>query len=88
MAQATERITFTVPKELADRINEAAKSESCSRSEFLRKAVDKHMRDLRWQRRYRYTESQAETIGITPEEVDDIVHEVRDEMWRERQSQS
>ncbi len=79
MAQATERITFTVPKELADRINEAAKSESCSRSEFLRKAVDKHLWRRDWEEIRRYGQQQAEKFGIKPEDVMDIVREVRDE---------
>ena len=66
MAQVTERITFTVPKELADRINEAAKSKSCSRSEFLRKAS---WPGLSWQSRNldefrRYGAARAKELGI------------------------
>ncbi len=88
MAQASERITFTAPAELAAKINEAAEADGCSRSEFLRKAMDKYIRDLRWEENLRYGRKKARELGIRPEDVDDIVHEVRDEMWREQQSKS
>ena len=88
MAQATEKITFTASAELAAQITEAAKADGCSRSEFLRKAVDRHIRTERWSEIFRYGSQKAKDMGIRPEDVDDIVHEVRDELWRERQTRS
>ncbi len=80
MAQVTERITFTVPKELADRINEAAKSESCSRSEFLRKAVGRFILLQNLDEFRRYGAARAKELGIEPDDVDDLIHEYRAEV--------
>ena len=80
MAQVTERITFTVPKELADRINEAAKSESCSRSEFLRKASWQVLAVQELHELSKYGAARAKELGIRPEDVDDLIHEYRAEV--------
>ena len=83
MAQASEKITFTAPPELAARINEAAQADGCSRSEFLRKALDKHIRDLKWEEIRRYGRRKAKEMGIKPEDVMGIVREIRDEYGSE-----
>ena len=88
MAQASEKITFTAPAELVAKSTRLRRPTVASRSEFLRKAMDKYIRDLRWEETLRYGRKKARELGIRPEDVDDIVHEVRDEMWREQQSKS
>ena len=79
MAQATEKITFTASAELAAQITEAAKADGCSRSEFLRKAMERHLalRDIGELRKYGV--ARAREMGITDEDIDDLIHEFREE---------
>ena len=80
MAQASEKITFTAPAELVAQINEAAESEGCSRSEFLRQAVTRYMLQHEFQELRRYGVKRAKELGIRPEDVDDLIHEYRAEV--------
>ena len=88
MAQATEKITFAAPAELVAQINQAAEADGCSRSEFLRKAMERYISDREWAEIYRYGEQQAKKMGIKPEDIDDIIHEYREEVAREEESGS
>ena len=88
MAQASERITFTAPAELAAKINEAAEADGCSRSEFLRQAIDRYIWDRQREETLRYGIRKAREMGIRPEDVDDIIHEYREEVAREQESNS
>ena len=79
MAQASEKITFTAPAELAAKINEAAEADGCSRSEFLRQAIAKYIWDRSWEEIHNYAEKQAKKTGVKPEDIMGIVREMRDE---------
>ena len=88
MEQA-ERITFTAPAELAAKINEAAEADGCSRSEFLRKAIANGTSvTVSGQKSTAMVNSKAKKMGIKPEDIDDIIHEYREEVAREEESGS
>ena len=88
MAQASEKITFTAPAELAAKINEAAEADGCSRSEFLRNSIAGFLalQDLGELRKYGV--ARARELGIMPEDVDDLIHEFREEEARKQESKS
>ena len=87
MEQA-ERITFTAPAELAAKINEAAEADGCSRSEFLRQAIERYIRDREWAEIYRYGEQQAKKMGIKPEDIDGHHPRICGRKWSRRRVHS
>ena len=48
MSRTTRTITFSLPIEMADRVNEVTKQEGRSRSEFLREAVLRYLDECEW----------------------------------------
>lgn len=73
MAQA-KRITVTLPPELAALVEEVAKDEGCSTTEFIHDAV-------RWKAIFAYGEMKAREAGlegVTAEEVSEIIHARRE----------
>ncbi len=80
MARITKTITFSLPPEMAERVDEVAKREGRSRSEFLRDAVLRHVKECEWKRLTRYGQQRAEEMGIGPEDVADLVEECRAEV--------
>ena len=39
MTQTTRSITFSLPSEMADKVDETARQEGCTKSELIRKAL-------------------------------------------------
>ncbi|GAB6061380.1 MAG: ribbon-helix-helix protein, CopG family [Candidatus Dadabacteria bacterium] len=78
MRSVTVNISF--PPELLALIDEEARQEAKSRSEFLREAVRAHIeRQRRWRRIFEFGDRLREDRGLTPEDVDREVEAVRRE---------
>ena len=56
MPRTTRTITFSLPREMADRVEEMAEQEGCSRSALLREALSRYMEESEWQQLLRYGE--------------------------------
>ena len=80
MPRTTKTITFSLPPDMADRVDEVMKQQGRSRSEFLREAVLRYMEECEWRQLLRYGEERAREKGIGPEEVADLVEEYRAEV--------
>ena len=80
MPRTTRTITFSLPPEMADRLDEAMQQEGRSRSEFLREAVVRYIEECRWRQLLQYGEGRARSLGIGPEDVADLVEEYRAEV--------
>ena len=80
MPRTTKTITFSLPPEMADRLDEAMKGQGRSRSEFLRDAVVRYIEECEWRQLLRYGEERARQLGIGPEDVADLVEEYRAEV--------
>ena len=79
MPRTTKTITFSLPPEMAQRVDEVMQQQGRSRSEFLRKAVLRYIEECEWQQLLRYGEERAREQGIGPEDVADLVEEYRAE---------
>ena len=82
MPRTTKTITFSLPPEMADRLDEAMQHRGRSRSEFLREAVVRYIEECEWRQLLQYGEERARTQGIGPEDVTDLVEEYRAEVGR------
>ncbi len=79
MARTTKTITFSLPPEMVERVNEAATQLGSSRSELLRTAVVRYIEEHEWQQLHQYGEQKAREEGIGPEDVAHLVEEYRSE---------
>ncbi len=84
MPRTTKTITFSLPPEMANRVNEVMKQQGRSRSEFLREAVLRYIEECEWRQLLRYGEERAREKGIGPEDVAGLVEEYRAEVGSSR----
>ena len=79
MPRTTKTITFSLPPDMAERVDEAIKQQGRSRSEFLREAVLRYIEECEWRQMLRYGEERAREKGLGPEDVARLVEEYRAE---------
>ena len=84
MPRTTKTITFSLPPEMADRVDEVMKHQGRSRSEFLREAVLRYIEECEWRQLLQYGEERAREKGIGPEDVAGLVEEYRAEVSSSR----
>ena len=84
MPRMTKTITFSLPPEMADRVDEVMKQQGRSRSEFLREAVLRYIEECEWRQLLQYGEERAREKGIGPEDVAGLVEEYRAEVSSSR----
>ncbi len=85
---ATKTFNVSFPEPLAKRLDKLASRQKMSRSEILRAGARSYMNRMeRWDEMAREMKSAAKRLGIrTMDDVDRIVHEVRDEIAAEKSS--
>lgn len=69
-----------MPSEMADKVDETAKQEGCTRSELLRKALLDYIEEHKWRQLVEYRERRARAMGIEPKDVESLVEEYRAEV--------
>ena len=79
MSRTTKTITFSLPPQMADRVDEVMKQQGRSRSEFLREALLRYLEEWEWEQLLQYGEQTAREKGISPEDVTTLVDEYRAE---------
>ena len=84
MPRTTRTITFSLPPEMADRVDEVMKEQGRSRSEFLREALLRYIEECEWRSLLQYGEQRAREKGIGPEDVAPLVEEYRVEVSSSR----
>ena len=84
MPRATKTITFSLPPEMAERVDEVVRHQGRSRSEFLREAVLRYIEECEWRQLLQYGEERAKEKGIGPEDVANLVEEYRAEFSSSR----
>ncbi len=80
MPRTTKTITFSLPPEMAERLDEVIQQQDRSRSEFLREAVLRYIEECEWRHLLQYGEERARAHGIGPEDVAGLVEEYRAEV--------
>ena len=79
MARSTKSITFSVPADMAVRVEEVMKQQGRSRSDLLREALLRYIEECEWRRLLDYGEQQARGLDIGAEQVAPFVEEYRTE---------
>lgn len=77
MGRATKTITISIPPEMEAQIEELMRLEGRTRSELLREALRRYVRDREWRELLRYGQRKAQEAGITEDEIEDIVDAYR-----------
>ena len=80
MPRTTKTITFSLPPEMAERLEEVMQHQGRSRSEFLREAVVRYIEECEWRQLLLYGEERARARGVGAEDVADLVEEYRAEV--------
>ncbi len=84
MPRTTRTITFSLPPEMAERLDEVMQRQGRPRSEFLREAVLRYIEECEWRQLLQYGEERARERGIGPEDVAGLVEEYRAEAGQPR----
>ena len=79
MGRTTKTITFSLPPDMADRVEEIMKQEGRTKSELLREALRRYIEEREWRQLYRYGEQKAREQGIGRGDVEHLVGEYRAE---------
>ena len=84
MPRTTRTITFSLPPEMAERLDEVMQRQGRSRSEFLREAVLRYIEECEWRQLLQYGEERARERGIGSEDVAGLVEKYRAEVGQSR----
>ena len=84
MPRTIKTITFSLPCDMADRVEDMVKQEGRSRSALLREALSRYMEENEWQQLLRYGEQRTREQQINPEDVSRLVEEYRAEIGSSR----
>jgi CopG family transcriptional regulator/antitoxin EndoAI len=82
MSRTSRTITFSLPPEMADKMEDVTKEEGRTRSELLREALRRYIEEREWRQILRYGERKANEKSIAPEDVEDLVDKHRSESER------
>ena len=70
---------MSIPDDLMAETEAFARESGQTKSEVVREALRSHVADRRWNELQRYGQERAEALGIGPEDVEDLIDEVRAE---------
>jgi CopG family transcriptional regulator/antitoxin EndoAI len=79
MGRITKTITFSLPPDMADTVEEIMRQEGRTKSELLREALRRYIEEREWRRLLRYGENRAREQGIGPRDVERLVEDYRAE---------
>ena len=79
MKSNNKTISITLPAAIADRLDAASKQQGRLRSEFVREAVARFIKDYEWKRLLNYGERRGREMGIGPQDVSSLVEDYRAE---------
>lgn len=68
-----------MPSSLLAEVQAAANEEHRSRDEVVREAIERYLRNRRWQRLLAYGEQKARSLGLTDADVPRLIEEYRQE---------
>jgi metal-responsive CopG/Arc/MetJ family transcriptional regulator len=79
MKTASDTESVRMPSSLLAEVQAAANEEHRSRDEVVREAIERYLRNRRWQRLLAYGERQAQSLGLTDSDVPRLIEEYRQE---------
>ena len=77
MPRRRKVITFSLPPEMAERVQQVMVEEGRTMSELIREALRLYMDDREWRSLVHYAQRRAREQGISPEDVERLVEELR-----------
>ena len=77
--RTTKIQTLSLPPQMVKQIDELAKEEGMTKSEFFREAVRQYIRKKRWEKIREYGARKAAKLGIKEEDVERLIDEYRSE---------
>lgn len=77
MSRTTKTITFSLPLEMAEQVDEVVREEGSAKSAMLREALRRHSAGREWQQLFEYGELRAREASIVAEDVNRLVEEYR-----------
>ena len=80
MGRIMKAITFSLPQEMAERVDRLSRQRGQSESEFVREAVSRLVSEYEWRDLTKYGERKAREMGISPDDVAELVQEYRVEV--------
>ncbi len=84
MKPRAEENTIAIPPSLLAEIQAAAEEEKRPAEEVLREAIERYLRNRRWQRILAYGEERARALGLTEADVPRLIAEYRQEQRQGR----
>ena len=72
-------LSVSIPDELMASTEEFAKESGKTKSEVVREALRAHVVQSEWDELWRYGEERAEVMGIGPEDVEELIDQMRAE---------
>ena len=84
MKTGDESQSVKMPSSLLAEIQAAADEEHRTRDELVREAVERYLKERRWQRLLAYGEQQARSLGLTDADVPRLIEEYRREHRQSR----
>ena len=79
MTDRTRDIIVTLPSNQVESIEAEVGKKGCTLDEFVSEAIERALREERWQETFRYGEAMAKKHGITREDVPRLIEEYRAE---------
>ncbi len=78
MPSKVKVMSLSLPREMAEEIEERARKEGKMKSEFLREAIRQYLEREKWQELQKEFSLRAQTLGInTEEDIEKIIDELR-----------
>lgn len=79
MGRTTKTVAFSLPPEMATKMEEIMREEGRTRSELLREAIRRYVEEREWKQVLRYGGRRAREQSRAPGDVEDLVDEYRSE---------
>lgn len=77
MSRTTKTITISLPPDMMGMVDYLTRKEGRTKSELLREALRRYADEQEWRDLIKYAQRQARRKGITKEQVEDIIDDIR-----------
>lgn len=83
--RSTKTLSVTLPPEMLSRAEKLARKENRTMSELVREALRHYERQRWWEETASYSRTRARALGISEQDVDELVHQARRENRKRHQ---
>lgn len=87
MYMQTKTISVNLPPEMLEQAERLAKKEGRSRNDLLQEALRRYLIQIQYRELQRYGMKRARELGLKESDVEQIIHEYREEQRRQMKSE-